>query len=215
MPGVPEGLPLRAGGSLRPFRDSGRNPQCHSPAWLGPAGEGVWVWALPTALPACFSHPQRAQRTRWGGRGQQRGHRPPVPRQVRQQRTWGGGGRVRLKKLPLSLPLSEPGEDHECVRARCMLAPRPSHPVPCVPGGQTQRLFSPVGLGSPQPLLWTTAALPVCPSVGWSPGSLLAAGAGGLETGMGQRQPCVALLAFPSPSPAAPAQPQRLLCLNL
>nr|XP_060501275.1 photoreceptor disk component PRCD isoform X2 [Panthera onca] len=115
----------------------------------------------------------------------------------------------------LPAPVRAWGGPRVCARARCMLAPRPSHPVPCVPGGQTQRLFSPVGLGSPQPLLWTTAALPVCPSVGWSPGSLLAAGAGGLETGMGQRQPCVALLAFPSPSLAAPAQPQRLLCLNL
>lgn len=144
------GFPSEQGGSLRPFRDSGRSPQCHSPAWLGPVGEGVWVWALPTALPACFSHPQRAQRTRWGGRGQQRGHRPPVLRQVRQQRTWGGGGRVRLKKLPLSLPLSEPGEDHERVPAHAVcwpLAPATLFPVCLV--GRLNVCFLQLALGAP------------------------------------------------------------------
>ncbi|XP_044899958.1 photoreceptor disk component PRCD isoform X1 [Felis catus] len=67
-----------------PFR-----PSSADPVWEGMGRLSHVYHPLPAqhlghalAPPIRQPGPTRAQRTRWGGRGQQRGHRPPVPRQA-------------------------------------------------------------------------------------------------------------------------------------
>lgn len=105
---------------------------------------------------------------------------------------------MRPRKLPLSLSLSMPGDVHECVGARWRLAPRPSHPVPCVPGGQAE-CFLRVAEGAPS---LSPGPQLLC-LVGWSPGSYWKA-QGHWREGWGRSSSgCLARLPFP-PLPLPP-----------
>lgn len=99
---------------------------------------------------------------------------------------------MRARKLTLSLSLSMPGDVQERVGARWRLAPRPSHPVPCAPGGQAE-CFLRVAVGAPS---LSPGPQLLC-LVGWSPGSYRKA-QGHWREGWGRsRAGCLARLPFP------------------
>lgn len=209
LPGSPVGL----GGFARPSPEQGTwspsktlaaasRPTARRGWARGEAGGGSGVW--PTALPARPSLPQRAQRSRsrWGGRGQQRGHGPPVLRQVRQARVWAKEGGRCPGGYRCPLPCLRQGT-YTDVRAPALSeGPCPPAP-PRSPGGQAQCLCGPGGGGSPQPLPGTRAARR-CLSERLAPRARLQQARGGIGEGMRQKQLqglCLPSLPLPLPLP--------------
>ncbi|KAK2496764.1 hypothetical protein MC885_018611 [Smutsia gigantea] len=67
----------------------------------GPTVRNLWVMGWGEATGPDSSQLKGAQWSRWGSYRQQLGNRPPVLRQVRPKRVWGGGVRMLSRKLLL------------------------------------------------------------------------------------------------------------------